>query len=1115
MAVCAECGHANPEQAKFCLECGAPFAAAACRSCGTDLPPNAKFCLECGTPVAADPAAPSRATTAPSAPPPTEERRTVTAVFTDIVGSTARGEQLDPEDVRARLNPYYVRVRSELERYGGSVEKFIGDAVVAVFGAPVAHEDDPERAVRAAIALTNAVAELNEQDEWLDLHLRTAVHTGEALVVLGAAVSEGEGMAAGDVMNTAARIQGGAPVDGIIVGAATYRATANVFDYEEAEPVQGKGKAEPIPVWRVIGEKAAPRRPTARTPLVGRTDELAALAEAWSRVRSERRPHVVTLLGPPGIGKTRLLTALSELAAAEGAAYWGRCLPYGEGMTYWPVTEIVKDAAAILHDDEADRVSAKLAALLESLPTTDLDELRTIAVAVANLVGVPTTPRETYTATEISQAELHWGVRRLLELLAELHPLLLVVDDLHWAEPTLLDLIRTIGGLDGRVLVVASARPELADVDSEFVRPAERRDVVELTALSPEQSHALLVGLVGDEASGPALERLLRNAAGNPLFLEETVRMLADSGMLGSEAEPDELRVPETLQALLGSRLDALPVPARQVSQRASVVGTVFWEGAVSHLGGAGGVVSGAELTASLDELERRDFVHRQEESTVAGEREYAFKHILIRDVAYERLPKGRRAELHVRFAEWLGERPGAEAELPEIFAYHLEQACRLARSIARSPVDPPVLRAVEALTRSAEKAERREGYREAKRFYARALELLGEEHAETEVELRLRRSAPLAALGELKEACQELQDVVDSAAALGRADLRCQALTMLGNVDQRQGRASEARARLTEAQAIASQIGDRCRQIRATYSLAALRADFDGEFAGAVDDIRGALSIAEEIDDRSLRIEGHLRLGFLLYNMGELESAEHELERCSALAHELGSHTDEARAAFQLGLVKYYRGDVEEAERLGLQARDWLERTCETYFELQNLIALAIEALGRDEPLPAEEYLGAALPQALEHGSWLAVDVCRYLAESLVRQGRIDEASEFADLAREHAPEEDPAAWSAALLAAAIVAAARDEPGRAIAAYGEALRLLDDQQLTLLGGEARIAFARDLRAFGRPDAARRELECAREAFAGMQASGRVAAIERELAQMTAGAGTAGPGDLS
>jgi class 3 adenylate cyclase/tetratricopeptide (TPR) repeat protein len=1056
-----------------------------CPECGQENPDGFKFCGACG------------AALVPEEPPPEEERKVVTALFTDIVGSTASAEQLDPEDVWARLTPYYARLRHELDSFGGTVEKFIGDAVVALFGAPVAHEDDPERAVRAALSITKAVAELNEQDEWLDIHIRTAVHTGEAYVIVGARAAVGEAMAAGDVMNTAARLQGGAPVDGIVVGEATFLATKDLFEYREAEPVLAKGKSEPIPIWEVVGEKAAPPQPTARTPFVGRQEELELLVGLWQQAQTDRHPRLATVLGPPGIGKSRLLLALCEQAEQDGAVHWGRCLPYGEGMTYWPVAEIVKSAAAIRHDDDPAQTSAKLGALLESLPTQDRDELRTIAASVATVVGVPTTPRGTYTAGDISQAELHWGIRRLFQLLAAQRSLLLVFEDLHWAEPTLLELLRSlVDGEDGPLMAVASARPELAEQDPRMVATADQRALLELEPLTGDDSAALVAELLGaDVPAGAAFDTLVANAAGNPLFLEETVRMLADMGVLEGEGDVESMPVPSNLQTLIGSRLDALPGTEKRVAQHASVVGGAFWSGAVGHLTGTDG-----DLGVAFDGLQRRDVVHLRPESTVAGDTEYAFKHILIRDVAYDRLPKGRRAALHVRFVDWM-DRLATDDEFVEIVAYHLEQACVLARAVARAPIEPPVLDAIDALKRSAQKAERREGLREADRFYTRGLELLDGQYPEASVELRLRRGATLAQLGELTEADRILAGVADEANARGRLDLRCEALIELGDIDQRQGRAAEAREQLIEAGELAKSLGHPTLEIRAAFVLAALKADFDGAFEEGVEDLQHAVSLAAELADAALQAEGHLRIAALLVNLGRFVDAERELESCLVLAGQLGSHKLEAEATSWLGVVRFYRGQPEDARRLELQAREWLERTSDTYFQVQNLVrGLAVYELARDDAEAAERWLREAVPIALDIGGWVVVDTFRLLTEALVRQGRLEDARELADFAGRNVPEEDHNARAGVLLARAAIKSADGATAAAVADYEEALRLLTELNVPIDTAEALLEFARALQHAGDRERAREQLRRAREAFAQMGADGMLAQVDRELA---------------
>jgi class 3 adenylate cyclase/tetratricopeptide (TPR) repeat protein len=1060
-----------------------------CSECGQDNPAEARFCLACGSPLAARPG-------------PAEERKVVTALFCDIVGSTATAEQLDPEDVRARLLPYYRRVREELVRCGGTVEKFIGDAVVALFGAPIAHEDDPERAVRAALAIREALAELNAAESWLDLRVRIGVNTGEALVALGARATEGEALAAGDVLNTAARLQSHAPVNGILVGEATYGATAHAIDYREADQIAAKGKAEPVRAWEAVAARQPPGgRPTSRVSLVGREGELGRLLRAWEDVRASGMPRLEAVLGPPGIGKSRLVAELGAHLDAPGDLHCGRCLSYGEGITYWPVSEIVKAVAGIVRDDTPPVMSSKLGTLLERLRTDRPDELRTIAAALATLVGVPTTPRGTYAVGEISQAELHWGIRRLLELLAAERPVTLVFEDLHWAEPTLLELISFFARGSGPLLLLVTARPELAESERQFLAGAR---VLELDALDEADSAALVAELLGrNELPERTLGTLLGNAGGNPLFLEETVRML-EAGAATAERDGESLPVPTSLQTLIGSRLDQLPPEEKALAQHASVIGPVFWPGALKHLDAS---LNGS-IPDRLEALERRDLVRARAASSMVGEREYAFKHILIRDVAYGQLPKRLRTELHIRFAEWTSALPGAEDELVEIVAYHLEQACRVGRQIAQTSVPLPVDAAVAALVRAAEKAERREGIREADRFYARALELAGEDVG-VGLEPRLRRAGTLAALGELHAARHELLDVAAEAVDADRQDLRCESLAALGNIDWKQGRAADGRDHLTEAVAIAQEIGDRRLEIRAVYELAYLRAWLQGESEEATAELERAFVLAEELGDRTLLIGGLMRLGTLFLNRGELVEAERQLTRAASLAGQLASRRDETRALHFLSQVRYYRGHPEDAEQLALQAHEWFQRTGDSHLQIQNLRALAKYALSRADVELAEERLREALPLALEGGGWLVIEVYRYLTEVLILQGRAEEAQELVAFAARNLAEEEVYARAALLVASGLVATAAAEPSSATASFEEALRILEDQRLLIDLAETRVIFGRALRSFGEETGARTELERARALFKRMGALAPLTEIDRVLEELSEEAGQA------
>jgi class 3 adenylate cyclase/tetratricopeptide (TPR) repeat protein len=1074
MLVCVQCGQENPEVAKFCLACGAPIVVA-----------------EAPVPVG-------------------EERKLITAVFCDLVGSTARSERLDVEDVKELVSPYHARVRAELEGHGGTFEKFSGDAILALFGAPRAHEDDPERAVRAALAVRRALAELNAQDEWLDLHFRIGVNTGEALVMLDARPSEGEWSAAGDVMNTAARIESAAPVDGILVGELTYRATRDAFEYREADPIAAKGKSTPVPVWEVVAEREIDASAARESLLVGRDAELEQLLGFAEAMIDQGRPAIATVLGSPGIGKSRLLTEVVERLrerCGSCAVYSGRCLSYGEGITYWPVNEILKEAAGILHDDDPATSSAKLRALLEGLPTTDADQLRTIAAAIANLSGVPTTPQGTYSAEQLTQAELHWGLRRLFELLAESRPTVLVIEDLHWAEPTLVEFVSFIGesAMPVPLLVLGSARPEARELEPVVFTSNGSRCAVELEALPADASEALIEALLPETASEAVRETVLRSAGGNPLFLEETVRMLDERGALVGD-EPTELGVPETLQALIASRLDTLPAREKRLAQNAAVIGTVFWPGAVSHLEGA---TDGIEQ--GLDELERRDMVRPAARSTVAGESEYAFKHVLIRDVAYGQLPKRRRSVLHARVADWVERLPGGADELVEIIAYHFEQACLLARDLARPEEPPPIEAAVAMLTRAGERAEGREGIREADRFYARALELVSDSASAVALDLRLRRGRMLIAQGDLRTANHWLEEIAEEALALGSDDLRAEVLLALANIDWKQGRAAESGERLAEAHRRASAIGNAELEVRIAYLAANNRGWFEGDSEGAIADFRRSLAQAAMVDNRSLWIEGHMRLGAFLFNLGRIAEAENELRIAVELAGQMGSYRDEARATSMLGLYRYYLGDIDEAERIAVQALDWLERTCDSYLQVQNWRELARYALARNDPELAERRLREALPLALEGGGWLVIEIYRYLIEALVRRGRIDDARELLAFAARSVPGEDAYARAALLVAEAIVATSAGEETTAATAFAEALRLLEEQQLVIDLGETRILLARALRSFGDIVGARTELERARATFARMDARMLVDEIDDELAEIKEGAGSVGP----
>jgi class 3 adenylate cyclase/tetratricopeptide (TPR) repeat protein len=670
-----------------------------CPVCGQENPAGFKFCGACG---AALDAAPVHAR---------EERKVITVLFADLVGFTSRAEKLDPEDVRALLSPYYTRLRHELERHGGTVEKFIGDAVVALFGAPVAHEDDPERAVRAALAIREAVAELNEADPTLELEVRIAVNTGEALIALAARPELGEGMASGDVVNTAARLQTAAPVNGILVGEATYRATTSAIEYAAADAVLAKGKSEPVPAWEALRARArfgldVEQRP--KTPLVGRERELGVLSHALGQAREETSPQLVTLVGVPGIGKSRLLAELFQVVDRDpDLILWrqGRSLPYGEALSYWALAEIIKSQLGVLETDSVDVADAKLRAGVAA--AIDSAEAEWIERHLRPLLGLGAQLAE----AGDRRAEAFAAWRRFLEAIAERQPIVLVFEDLHWADDGLLDFIDYLADWASGValLIVCTARPELLAKRPEWGGGKRSATTVTVPALRSEETAQLLATLLEQTLLPAEIQAaVLRRTEGNPLFAEEYVRMLQDRGFLvrsrhGWELEDhDNLPLPETVQGMIAARLDSLSTDEKELVQNAAVIGKVFWTGAVAALGGA---EKPHLLEERLHALERKEFLRRERRSAVAAETQYAFLHLLLRDVAYGQIPRAKRAAKHVRAAEWMESLAADRSEdRAEMLAHHYIEALDLLRATGadETMVSEPARR---ALKEAAERA--------------------------------------------------------------------------------------------------------------------------------------------------------------------------------------------------------------------------------------------------------------------------------------------------------------------------------------------------------------------------------------------------------------------------
>jgi class 3 adenylate cyclase/tetratricopeptide (TPR) repeat protein len=924
-----------------------------CPACGQENPEGFRLCGMCG------------AALTPAAAPAREERKVVTILFTDLVGSTARAEGLDPEDVRTTLSSYYARLRAELERHGGTVEKFIGDAVMAIFGAPVSHEDDPERAVRAALAIRDSIGD--------DLEIRTAVNTGEALVALGARAVEGEGMVSGDVVNTTARLQSAAPVNGILVGEATYRATRHVIEYREAPAVEAKGKAEPVAVWEAVTARSrfgSDVEQQLRTPLVGRERECSLLADALERTRTEQSAQLVTLVGVPGIGKSRLVAELFQTVEAEpDLINWrqGRSLSYGERISFWALGEIVKAHAGILESDDSSAAEEKLAAMVEEL-VEDEREREWIARHARPLVGL-----EGAAQSDRDEAFAAW--RRLLEAAAEQRPLVLVFEDLHWADDGMLDFVDHLADWATTVplLIVGTARPELLDRRPGWGGGKRNAFTLSIGALSDEETAQLLQRLL-DRAvlDADAQQAVLRRAEGNPLYAEEYARMLA-------EHDGGELPLPETVQGLLAARIDGLGPVEKALLQDASVVGKVFWPGGLEN--GDGDV---------LHALERKEFVRRDRRSSIAGETQYAFLHALVRDVAYGQIPRPDRAEKHRRVAEWISSLSGDRTEdHAEMLAHHYREALSLAEAAG---LDATALRepARKAFVEGAQRAL-------SLNAAAAAYELAREALALTEPGDEERPAILLLAAnggGALADAdvAPLLEEAGEGFLALGEAGKAAEAAQALSRelfhkgdlsgADEASRRSIGLARSVPLSPATAWAIAGRARHLVVT----------EGAFAEGIELAREALAFADESGDDGLAIHALNTLGLGRVNAGDpdglddLHQAVQRGERAGAVLHQSTALNNLANVLWTLGRLDDAAACLAEArelnERYGITAGvTWNEGEWVYDRDIRGDLAGTIAA--------ATHYL--SLPEAPESYQHRPVLMTR--ARALLARGQVDEA--------------------------------------------------------------------------------------------------------------------------
>jgi class 3 adenylate cyclase/predicted ATPase len=1033
-----------------------------CPNCGEENPERFRLCGFCGAQLAPEIAQ--------------ETRKTVTIVFQDLKGSTNLGEALDSESLRELMSRYFDEMREILEHHGGRVEKYIGDAIMSVFGLPRLHEDDALRAVRAALAMQEALRALNEELEarWgVQLENRTGVNTGE--VVAGDATS-GQRLVTGDAVNVAARLEQAAPPLEILIGEPTYRLVRHAVEVEPVEPLPLKGKSEPVPAYRLLAVEEAVDSVARRhdRPLVGRENELAQLEAELGLATAARSCRLVTILAEAGVGKSRLIEEFGQ--RVEGHVYSGRCLPYGRGHTYWPVSEIFRKAAAIPDDDSPEQAIGRLAALFG-------DE-QEITDRVASAIGL--------SPGQYAPEELFWGVRKGFEALAAEEPLVAVFEDIHWAESTLVDLIEyLVGAVSGvPVVLLCASRPDLLEQRPEW----SEYELVRLNPLSEDESARVIENVLGAELTPAVSRRIIEAAEGNPLFVEQLLSMLIDEGRLRRvdghfETTEDlaDLAVPPTINALLTARLDQLTPEQRAVIEPASVIGLVFEGAALEALVEE---PLRADLDAHLSALVDRQLVNP--ELTVDEEPRFRFHHILIRDAAYNGVLKRARATLHERFADW-GERVNRErereTEYDELLGYHLEQAHDYLAELA--PLDDHGrelgTRAAAHLASAGNRAFTRADMPAAANLLRRAVTLLPAQDR-TRLELLPDLGEALMDTGEFAWAETFLDEAVEAAKEIG--DARLEAGAVLTRLYVRHHTVEDLESWREEVEREARRAIERLEGddtahavLAKAWRILAFVHGIVARYGEAADAVAQATEHARLAGDR--RQEARSASAYTLAALHGPTPVPEAIARSEhLLAQGLANRQSEARVLSVLAHLKAMQGDFEEARELYTRARVILEELGIAVSAAFTSIESSVVEMLAGDPVAAERELRKDYETLTNLGEkYFLPPITALLAQAVAAQGRHEEAAEIAGSARSLAADDDLEAQALWRSVQARVLSAQGQHDDAEALAREAIELLGQTDAVVRQADALMDLAEVLVERGQVRAARAVVEESRKLY--------------------------------